>query len=157
MSALPLTTKMLARILHKCFPTVFTVLLAGTCKLEMGWKLPLETRLCSSKMQSAAERLAALIVKINLACNIDSDLVTKLNDMKHVGKMSVSSYFRPEEGFVFTKSLISLSVDLTNNIPSPCQPVPFCKIVMFWTFEIFSVRVNAALGSWGIASGRKGD
>lgn len=76
--------------------------------------------------------------------------------MKHIGKMSVSSDFRPAEGFVFIKSLISLSVDLRNNIASSCQRAPFRKIVTFWTFEIFSVRFDAALGSWGIASGRKG-
>lgn len=78
--------------------------------------------------------------------------------MKHVGKKkkkAVSSYFRPEEGFVFSKSSISLLVDLRNNIASPCQPVLFCKIITFWTFEIFSVRVEAAFGSWGIAGGRE--
>lgn len=46
------------------------------------------------------------------------------------------------------KGLISLSVDITN-FTSICQTVPF------WTFEIFSVRVGAALGSWGVAGGRK--
>lgn len=43
--------------------------------------------------------------------------------------MSGLSYFTPAEGFVFTKSLISLAVDITRSIVSPCQPVPFCNIL----------------------------
>lgn len=146
-AALPLTAKMLARILYKCFPTAFTALLASACKLEMGWKLPLErTRLCSSRMQHAAQRVVALMVEINLACKIDSALVTKWNDMKHEGKTSGLSYFRPEEAFVFSKSLISLAVDITKSIASPHQPVPFCNILDLWDIFCKSWSCSWMLG-----------
>lgn len=46
-------------------------------------------------------------------------------------KMFVSNHSRPEEGFVFTQSLISLWLYLKHDVSSPCQPVPFCKILHY--------------------------
>lgn len=77
----------------------------------------------------------------------DSVLVINWNAMKNIGKMSVLSNFTSKEEFVFTWCLIALLVDFINNITSPCKPGSFCHSVALGTFEMFSVRFDAALGS----------
>lgn len=124
----------------------------GQCK-QTGNGLETAVKGDVTLFQQDAERLAAPTVKINLACKIDSALATNRNDRE----WSASSYFGPAEGFVFTTSLISESVDVPNIIASPCQPLPSCRTVTFWTFGSFSVRAGVALVSWGVASGRKSD
>lgn len=122
----------------------------GQCK-RTGNGLETAVKGDATLFQQDAERLAAPTVKINPARKIDPALATNQNDRE----WSASSYFGPAEGFVFTTSLTSVSVDVPNITASPCQPLPSCRTVTFWTFGSFSERAGAALVSWSVASGRR--